>query len=150
MAILSLALKQLIFLASLHPVFALVLPTADILTNPNNSPLHLNITSPAVILSSPNESASAPAFSFPSKFLSPSTTALPRAVCNGDRFGYNLQLVSCRDALDGIIDSTVSASFGARGHGFDVQLPRRFSSGKETFSLPELSVSMTWIVLTSL
>lgn len=50
-------------------------------------------------------------------------------VC-GDNFGTDLNLLSCHSALSGFSVGKRPISFGDRGHGFDVQLPRRLSSCK--------------------
>lgn len=50
--------------------------------------------------------------------------------CNGAKYGFQLNLQSCQEALRRIPSGTIPLSFGNRGYDFSVQTPRRISSRK--------------------
>lgn len=55
----------------------------------------------------------------------------PTAACDGDRFGHNVDVISCDIALDIIPPTEHETLFGKRGMGrFEVSLPYRFMSRK--------------------
>lgn len=99
------------------------LTNSDILSLPSKN-------SSALLLPSANVSVSAPAFRTNNSLdvLGPNgvvNNAQP--VCNA-MFGNNLSTQSCYDALGGFPDDTAPLSFGARGHDYNIQLPRRVIS----------------------
>ncbi len=120
-----------VFLVGWLAAFAsgLVLPPAISLPDLSTiSPISSN-----GLQSSPsNNSVSAPGFLSDLTFLNDdaSQSAQIKPVCNGSMFGTNLQVNSCWDAMKLIAPDTTSVTFGDRGHGFNIQLPRRYSSCK--------------------
>ena len=102
----------------------------------NKLPVQLNISLSDLNVSLPTNDASAlylssaPAFSSGFNFLSAATYTNNEPVCKGDLFGDRLNQAQCYDALRKIIPSPRALTFGDRGHNFEVQLPRRYSSCK--------------------
>lgn len=83
-------------------------------------------------IQSPSPNASAFAANIPSNpiFLSADSvsTGEAKAVCNATMLGSGLKAFSCWNILSFIENDSAPMTFGDRGHGFDVQLPRRLSS----------------------
>lgn len=80
--------------------------------------------------SSQNISVSAQGFQSNLTFLNADTIniANTKPVCNGTMFGTNLKINSCWDALKLLGTDTTPTTFGDRGLGLNIQLPRRYSS----------------------
>ena len=99
--------------------------------------LPFNVSSPALTLSSPDSSASAP---FAYQILSANASVLSSSlqadantnpVCRGSQFGRFLNLDSCTEAWGSMSVDTYPLRLGEKGfEPFDVQLPHRQSSCK--------------------
>lgn len=107
----------------------LLLPSDILLLKPSTIP---SFSSGELQLSPSYVSVSEPGFQSNLTFLNDVSTkdAKAKPVCDGAMFGKNLQKTSCGDAIRFLAPETTSMSFGDRGHGFNVQLPRRYSSCK--------------------
>lgn len=137
------ARKNLVMLHSLATVVHLVVaigicPASALYLSFGSSLRHDGITLPVNgtdgALLPANFSASAPAFSSSPVFLSLSELGRSRPECRGKMFGHNLDLVTCYQAAGKIPQSQIPVKFGDRGYGYDIQLPRRFSSRKWIFN----------------
>lgn len=57
--------------------------------------------------------------------------ALSAPICNGNLYGFNLDVASCHDAWMLIPRDDIARTFGLRGHGsFDIPIPFLFMSCK--------------------
>ena len=103
---------------------------------PHITPSNPNISSiPASFFS--NASASAPAFDSDSSpvILDGRYGSSTNGPIKCDiTFGSDLDVHNCYNALRGVIDLRDELSYGDKGGGFDVQLPRRMSNFKLYFS----------------
>ncbi len=128
MVIWSKAIALVLFLVS---ILALSVPPQPSLTNPDI--LSLPSKNPtSSVLPSANVSISAPAFrtNLSLDFLETGAVVKnAQPICNA-MFGTNLSMRSCYDALGSFSDDTIPLTFGDRGHGYNVQLPRRVISRK--------------------
>ena len=129
MARASISLAPLTVLLVLSSISALNLPSPNALTQPDGILGGSNLTT-AIINATTWNFASAPASSSEPNFLNSTSSADGEPICKGDSFGYLLDLTQCYDAIGRIIPSPGWSSFGDRGLGCDVQLPRRYSSCK--------------------
>ncbi len=108
----------------------LLLPSYALAAKPSSISLPANGPLLIPTLPSSSTSVSAPAFQSDPTFLDTviDNAEASETVCNGTMFGSHLNTASCYDAIQLLTDSTTSMSFGDRGQGCNVQLPRRFSS----------------------
>lgn len=131
-------IKKLASCSVAFPTSSLLLRSANAAVS-NLAPLVLpiNVSSPALTLSSPDNSASAP---FTYEILSANASVLSsnlqadantNPVCNGSKFGKILNRDSCTEAWRLITVDTYPLRLGQKGFGpYDVQLPHRQSSCK--------------------
>lgn len=97
------------------------------------SPSTISSSSSGELESSPqNISVSTPGFQTNLTFLDAGIINVARIkpVCNGTMFGRNLRTNSCWDAIKLLATDTTAITFGDRGLGLNIQLPRRYSSCK--------------------
>ena len=70
----------------------------------------------------------------------PISGTLPAPVCNGNLYGFNLDVASCHEAWTLLPRDTIARTFGIRGNGvFDIPTPFSFMSCKRVL----ISVPMT-------
>lgn len=70
-------------------------------------------------------------------------STLPTPVCNGDLYGFNLDVASCHQVWTLIPRDTIARTFGTRGNGiFDIPTPFMFMSCKR--ALNQIPVTSTY------